>query len=39
MYGTQTHLGGRKMNKVFENDVKMYGTQTVVGRGVKQCTV
>ena len=27
------------MNKVFENDVKMYGTQTVVGRGVKQCTV
>ena len=28
MYGTQTKTAGKVFNYVFENDVKMYGTQT-----------
>ena len=29
MYGTQTQEDYNKGDKMFENDVKMYGTQTV----------
>ena len=28
MYGTQTKVLQKKEQKLFENDVKMYGTQT-----------
>ena len=30
MYGTQTSLTGGQIVWVFENDVKMYGTQTEI---------
>ena len=29
MYGTQTDAENIEVDKVFENDVKMYGTQTI----------
>ena len=34
MYGTQTINHLEKTGEVFENDVKMYGTQTVKAWGV-----
>ena len=33
MYGTQTLLFVEPDTKAFENDVKMYGTQTANGQG------
>ena len=33
MYGTQTINHLEKTGEVFENDVKMYGTQTIRGIG------
>ena len=35
MYGTQTFTVSDETHSEFENDVKMYGTQTTAGGGVK----
>ena len=32
MYGTQTEMSATQGNTSFENDVKMYGTQTLTGQ-------
>ena len=34
MYGTQTISPSQSTTSMFENDVEMYGTQTVIARGV-----
>ena len=39
MYGTQTRLVPVKDVKVFENDVKMYGTQTQPGKTKKHSSL